>query len=481
MHGFRNWLVENLTGGAPTHYEGQKPHHEYHTEDGHHIQVHVSKNEKGSHAVFINKSLGGHVTKLVHWNVGAKQPSKSELEQMGKGGEEEDAHLREHYQLSEAAAKKAEKEEQHVINGKMTPNTGGKVAEHATMAYLIGHKHAHAGTTGSPEHLAELKEHEDEIKRITKGVADPKSVETRMEHGRAAANLILQHVKEKHGPDAKIVNVGHTAKPGDIAKFTRGVHTNDTQKNNPSDVAVEVSGSRLKPHKRNSDGTHFEGYSLKSSEKAAEITANNPAIHLHGMLDAPGRKLNTDKVSRDSLKKYVHKPLGGEGKIAAVRSKEIKAAREANTTGNKTELEQKASEGGRKAIDAVTSEFHKHLQHLTTKEGDEGHHLIGKMLKQHLVADSDMPWAKVKSKGDQKEKVKASLTGGSESPLKKILNDKKTKFSVQRKAGSPTVNVGYLHPETGEHVTLAKYTPKTKSNAYKSDVHGWNVVPASHH
>ncbi len=481
MHGFRNWLVENLTGGAPTHYEGQKPHHEYHTEDGHHIQVHVSKNEKGSHAVFINKSLGGHVTKLVHWNVGAEHPSKAELEQLGKGSEEEDAHLKESY-LLEAATKKVKepKEEQHVINGKMTPNTGGKVAEHATMAYLIGHKHAHAGTTGSPEHLAEVKEHEDEIKRITKGVADPKSVETRMEHGRAAANLILQHVKEKHGPDAKIVNVGHTAKPGDIARFTRGVHTNDTQKNNPSDVAVEVSGSRLKPHKKNSDGTHFDGYSLKSSEKAAEITANNPAIHLHGMLDTANRKLGTEKVSRDSLKKHVHEPLGGAGKSATQRGAEIKAKR-LETGESKTELEHKASEGGRKAIDNVTSEFHKHLQHLTTKEGDAGHHLIGNMLKQHLVADSDMPWAKVKSKGDQKEKVKASLTGGSESPLKKILNDKNTKFSAIRKPGSPTVHVGYLHPETGEHVTLAKYTPKTKSNAYKSDVHGWNVVPASHH
>jgi hypothetical protein len=28
---------------------------------------------------------------------------------------------------------------------------------------------------------------------------------------------------------------------------------------------------------------------------------------------------------------------------------------------------------------------------------------------------------------------------------------------------------------------LAHYSPKTKSNAFKSDVHGWNVVPAKVH
>ena len=479
-----------------------QPFHTYKTEDGHSIAVHLKSNEKGNYAHFINHSLGGQTTKIVHWAKGTETPSKSELEKMGREEDTEESEPEAPVKSTPEPTKYKPKfsspgnfitvhdgdsskqikineasKGQHVVDGKMTPNTVGKVTEHATMVHLINLKHEQNGTTGSAEHKKELKEHEDAISTLTKGVSDPSTVETRMEHGKAAANLILQHIKEKHGENAKIASVGHTANEGDITKFTRGIHSKDTQETNPSDVAVEVTGSKLK----SKSGSHFEGYSLKSSAKAGEITAANPAIHMYGMLDTPNRKMNAEEVSRNSLRTKVHIPMGGEGKTAAQRGKEIDSEREKEGKKNLTDFEVKASKLGQSAIRDVAEEFHTHLNHLTSNEGETGHKLISNMLKQHLVADSDMPWYKVKVKGDKVSNVRAALVEGSESPLKKILNDKNTKYFANRAPGSPSVQVGYVHPETGDNITLAHYTPKTKSNAYKSDVHGWNVRPSSSH
>ena len=63
MHNFRTWLTEEFNSDD---YEGRKPHHIYHTEHGHLMHVHIDKDEHGSHAVFVNKTLGG-VTKYVSW------------------------------------------------------------------------------------------------------------------------------------------------------------------------------------------------------------------------------------------------------------------------------------------------------------------------------------------------------------------------------------------------------------------------------
>ena len=489
MRTFKNWLVEEKSSSE---YDNREPHHAYHTDDGHLIHVHLNKNPKGTHAVFINKSLGNQVTKVVHWNVGADQPSKYELERAGKEDnlQQESFHIGEGWLLERAPAKvkveKPKKEVKHVIDGKMTPNTGGKVTELATMVHLIGHKHEHAGTFGSKEHEAEAKPYKDEIEHMVKGVKDPEEVQTRIEHGRAAANNILAHLKEKHGPNAKIVNVAHTAQPGDIPRFTRGLH-NDDQESNPSDVAVEVAGSKKKASKKNSDGTHFEGYSLKSSKKANEITAKNPAIHMNGLLDHPSREFKAEKVSREGIKKHVLKPMNVDHLTQTQRAKVVDAEREkAAAAGNYdkqkgTQLEQDANVGGRKAINDVATELHSHLHHLINNVGDEGHRMIGKMMKNHLTSESSMPWSKVKVKGETKDKVKSTIAEGSESPMAKIFDHPNTKFTVHRKEGSNSVTIGYHHPETGEHVTLAHYTPKTKSNVFKSDVHGWNVRPAATH
>lgn len=483
--------------------KSNQPYHTFSTKDGHSISVHLKSNEKGNFAHFINHSLFDQTTKIVHWPKGAETPSKSELEKFGGEKETEEDSDREPQSKIQSEPVKAKpkysspsnsitihdgesskeiklneaSKGQHVVNGKMTPNTVGKVTEHATMIHLINLKHEQNGTTGSQEHTNELKEHEDAISTLTKGVSDPTTVKTRMKHGETAANLILDHIKEKHGENAKIASVGHTANEGDITKFTRGIHSKDTQETNPSDVAVEVTGSKLK----SKHGSHFEGYSLKSSAKAGEITAANPAIHMYGMLDTPNRKMNTEEVSRNSLRTKVHIPMGGEGKTAAQRGKEIDREREKEGIDKGTNLELKASKLGQSAIRDVTEEFHKHLTHLTENEGDNGHHLIANMLKQHLVSDSDMPWYKVKVKGETPSNVKGVLVEGSESPLKRILNDKNIKYFSNRLPGSPSVQVGFVHPKTGQRVVLASYTPKTKSNAYKSDVHGWNVKQSSAH
>jgi len=469
------------------------PYHSFSTKDGHDISVHLKSNEKGNYAHFINHSLFDQTTKIIHWPKGAETPSKSELERFGTEESNEepevenktpeqpkakskfitvhDGETSKQVKINEAS------EGKHVVNGKMTSNTVGKVTEHATMIHLINLLHEQNGTTGSATHKNELKEHKEAIATLTKGVSDPSTVETRMQHGKEAAELILGHIKEKHGENAKIASVGHTANEGDITKFTRGIHSKDTQDTNPSDVAVEVTGSNT-PSK---SGSHFEGYSLKSSAKAGEITAANPAIHLYGMLDTPNRKLNTDEVSRNALLNKVHKPMGGESKTAAERAKEIDAEREKEGVANNSTFEKQASKLGQSAIRDVSEEFHNHITHLTENEGDKGHHLVANMLKQHLVSDSDMPWYKIKVKGDTPSNVRGVLVEGSESPLKKILNDKSIKYFSNRAPGSPSVQVGFIHPKTGKRVNLATYTPKTKSNAYKSNVHGWNVKQASAH
>jgi len=492
-----------------------KPFHKYKTSFGHSISVHLKKDDIGHNfAHFVNHSLGGKTTKIISWGKNVDAPSKKELEEFGSNEHEEEipeknpsqeikpkvnnTSVKKYKELSTGTHVIIHNGEQskkikiyelllrekskgaHVIDGKMTSNTVGVVAEHATLMELLHHMHRQNGTLNSAEYKTAITEHQKAIDNLTKGVSDPSTVKTRIAHGKEAARLILAHVKEKHGENAKIENVGHTAREGDIKKFTKGIHPNDTQQTNKSDVGVEISGSKLTPYPANNKtGRHFEGYSLKSSAESSEITAGNPAIHLHGMLDTPNRKLNTDEISRESLRTNVHIPLGGGEKSAAEREREIDSERKKAGKSKDTDLELKASELGRKSIRDVTEEFHNHLNHLTNKEGNHGHALIANMLKEHLVSDSDMPWSKVKIKGDKETNVKGSLTEGSESPLKDILNNKNTKYYSDRAPNSPSVQVGYINPKTGERVALARYTPKTKSNAYKSNVHGWNIVPAS--
>ena len=479
MQTFKNWLFEGVDKPAD-----DTPHHAYHTKDGHLIHVHLHRDEFGSHAEYHNKHIGG-VVKTVTWLPGEKDPSKHELEHMHNEDEED---LKEEKSITdyliEAKVAKAEKKEAQHVNpdGSLSINAGGVITELATHAHLIGWKHKHAGTHGSDEHMAEVKPIQDEITRMSKG-ADPKAVQLRIDHGKVAARGIIRDVRRQHGPTAKIVNVGHTSKAGDIPRFTRGVH-NDTQENT-SDVAVEIAGSKNKPSKKNSDGTHFQGYSLKSTKKKAEITAKNPGGDMDGMLDHPSRKLNAQEVGRAALAKHVHIPMGVGDKSRAERSDMLNKHREEHLAAggqkNKSEWELAANEGGKKAIASQVDELHKHLSHLIKLPNGEGHKMIGKMLAKHIVPDTDMPNKKVKVSGDIGKRVSASVEENSDHPIKKLLNNPKTVFSVKKNAGGGALNIGFKHPETGEHVSLASYAPKPKSNAFKEDVMGWNVKAAKFH
>lgn len=494
MRNFKTWLTEDYN---PSDYEGRTPHHVYHTQSGHPVHVHLEKDEHGTHAVFINKHLGG-VVKTVHWKPDAEAPSKQELEKSSAyEDEEEDLHeellsfkgmLIEKAPPKVKVEKPAAKETEHVDkNGNLTINAGGVLTEIATHYHLNEHKHKVNGTVGSKEHLAEQKELQGKINEIANHKNATKEtkeqVQTRIYHGRSAAAGIIRNVRMKHGPKAKIINVGHTSKPGDISRFTRGVH-NDTQENT-SDVAVEIAGSHNKPNKKNSDGTHFEGFSLKSSKKSAEITAKNPAADMGGLMDHPTRKLEADAVGKKALDKHVFKPLGISGKTPAERSKILDQKRaEHEAAGgekNKSEMELKANEGGKKAIQAQNNELHDHLKHLTSLPNGEGHKMIGKMLTSHLMPDTDMPNSKVKVSGEKKEKVKSVVEPNSDHPMKKIFSDPKTKFDVRKNAGGGAIHVGYVHPESKEFVHLATYAAKPKSNASKAGTMGWNIKAAKFH
>jgi hypothetical protein len=142
-----------------------------------------------------------------------------------------------------------------------------------------------------------------------------------------------------------------------------------------------------------------------------------------------------------------------------------------------TEIEKRANELGRPAKVAVAQELHDHVHHLLTNVGREGHHMVAKMLRQHLTPETTMPFSKVHVRGNSANKVNAAVTSGN-SPLHKILNNPKSRYAVSRSGERVT----FHHVEKdGSHTALAHYSPKTKSNAFKSDVHGWNVIPANTH
>jgi hypothetical protein len=445
-------LNENF--GEDHDYKSLKPYHSFKTNDNHDINVHLFNNENGKHAVFHNKNLNA-VTKLVHWNHGSETPSKEDLEKASHEEHDDEKKLMEEKNL--------------------TPDAAGKIAEHSSVVHMIGHMHKQKNTYGSEAHKKEIAPHEAEIKKLGHG-AHPHQVELRREHGKVAANAALESLKMEHGPKVKIHAVGHTSKSGDIGRFTKGKH-NDGQENT-SDVAVHVKNSIKGKHK---DEDHYSGYSLKSSSKSSTITAKNPAIHMGGLLDHPTRKLGAEKVSREGLKK-VHQKMGHAGKSAAERAKILDAARksvkESYLVESPTDLELKANEHAKPVKTAIAKEFHEHLHHLTNNVGPEGHHMIGKMLRHHLTPETSMPYSKIHVKGDEPHKVHATVTAGSESPLHKIFKNKTSRYAATRHGDRVTIH----HVEKdGSHTALAHYSPKTKSNAFKSDVHGWNVLPANTH
>jgi hypothetical protein len=143
-----------------------------------------------------------------------------------------------------------------------------------------------------------------------------------------------------------------------------------------------------------------------------------------------------------------------------------------------TDLETLANEKSKPVKTKISTELHDHLSHLTKNLGQEGHNMIGKMLQNHLTPTTSMPWSKVHAKGDTLTKVHATVTPGSESPLNKVFKNKNSKYAATQHGDRVSI---HKVEKDGSLTTLAHYSPKTKSNAFKSDVHGWNVVPAKIH
>ena len=535
MHSFKNWLTEEHDGTV------KHDHLIYHTKDGHEIHVHIKKDEFGTHAEYENKHLGG-VVKTVSWMPGTPDPTKHELEHGFRDEEEEKLNEETDQFLSfkqlferapsstktkevvakAAKPKAAPKEAQRLTaDGNMTPDTGGKVTELATVLHGIHWKHKHAGTF-NPNWEDESKDSEggkhpktglthgeearavrDKITALTKG-AKPEEVQNRITHGKVAMNAIVRNTRKKHGKNAKIHDVAHTAQEGDIPKFTRGQH-NDTQENT-SDVGIEISGSNREKDK-NPDGTIFQGNSLKSSKKKQQITAKNPGAQMDGMLDSPwknekgepDREFKADEVGRKHLEKNVWGKMAG-GKFKNMSAAERGRVLDAHIEDHKKNLpegakyksdspmEIEANERNMAGKAAQSKELHEHLQHLmnggsnpSPKRIAQGHAMIGKMLESHLFPSTSMANDKVRVSGEVGKPVRATIEENSEHPMKKILSNPKTRFISKLNADGRAVNIGFKHPETGEYVHVATYAPKPKSNAFKSNNMGWTVQPASTH
>ena len=223
----------------------------------------------------------------------------------------------------------------------------------------------------------------------------------------------------------------------------------------------------------------YEGGSLKSSGKSNKITAKNPAIHMGHLLDHPSREFKAEKISREGIVKHVLKKMGFHGKSAADRSRAIDAARKEEGVKNMSSLETEANKHGKQIKSDLAKELHTHLTHLT-KVGPEGHHMIGNMLSKHLTAETSMPWFKVHTQGTDPDKIRTTITHGSESPMNKVFKDKKTRYAVTHSTTGDRVTIHKVEKD-GSHTPLAHYAPKTKSNVLKSDVHGWNVIPGDVH
>ena len=461
MRTFKIWLNENF--GEDHDFSSLRPYHAYTTKDGHKVDIHLFNNPNGSHAVFYNKNLSG-ITKLVHWAHDADTPTKDELE---KSGHEE--HEKE--DLREA---KEEREEG------LLPDPSGKITEHSTIIHLINHMHAQHEKFGSPEHKKEVAPHtkalNDMKSKYVKNKTQEKEFRLRQAHGHAAAESIIDSLKLKHGPHVKISGVGHTAKPGDIGRFSKGKH-NDTQ-DNPSDVTVRtyVPG-HLKEEYGVGHEHSYDGFSLKSSKKSKNLTVKNPAIHLDHELDHPTRKLETEKIAREGLKK-VHAEMGHGGKSAVERKRHIDAVRVKENVKKLSSVEQKANKLAQPVHKATAEEFHDHIHHLLHHTGDEGHRMVGHMLKKHLTPTTGMPWSKVHVMGHEEHKIKAVVTHGSEHPMNKVFNNKKTKYAVSRSSSTVTL---HKVEKNGSHTALAHYRPKTNSNALKNDTSNFAVLPAASH
>lgn len=414
-----------------------KSHHTFRTSDGHTVDVFIhTKKDGGGKAVYHSRELNG-IVKTLHWFHPAGHPTNDELEN----------DLHHDKKLYEA-----------VEYTKMDSDTGGRIAEKYAILKMIDHKHEQNGTLGSDEHKSELSPHMEELSKLSEG-RHPDDVQLRRMHGHAMANKAIEHIKTTYGNKVRILRVGSVSKPGDIERFTNGKHTDGQE--NPSDFAVEV-------HNHPENQTHFHGFSLKSLGSGSTHTTRQPGINLDNMLDHPSRKLQTEKISREANQDVADR-MGLGHMIPAERGKHIDTIRALEGKTSRSSIEVEANKHAHAGKTAVAEELHNHIQHLTTNVGEEGHHMIGRMLKRHLGLDSSMPYVTIKAKGKTPEKTKVQITNND--ALDKVLSNPKTRYSSQRKGSA--VNI-FAHHE-GKVFHVAKYENKPRSNVLKNAVNYFNV------
>lgn len=461
MKSFKFWLKESIlieNFGSGHDFSGLKPYHSFKTDDSHDIDVHVFNNDHGKHAIFYNKNLKG-ITKLVHWSKDSEQPSKADLEKSGHDDNKED--LQEDFLIE-----------------KITPNTAGKIAEHSAVMHMIGHMHKQHNTYDSPQHKKDIGPHKKAIRDLGKN-STKQEVGLRVRHGQEMANAALQSLHTKHGPHMKIVRVGHTAQTGDIEKFTKGKHKDD--QTNPSDMAVHV---KVPKHLKETSGEdvehehHYEGFSLKSSAKSSNITTKNPGVDFGGDLHHHSRELKTKEISSKGAKE-THEKVGLGGTTPKHRESVMRAARAKEGVEHGSSIEKQANAHAATVHEKLAKELHHHIKHLTTKAGDSGHHLVGKMLEKHLVPKTSMPWSKIHVKGTHEGKINSTVTPGSEHPMNKILRNKKTKYASTLHKNTVTI---HKVENDSSHTPLAHYRAKAGGKeAMLATSHKWDVKTANGH
>lgn len=413
-----------------------KPTHTFRTDDGNTIDVYIKSKENGGIAVYKNRDLNNGIVKTLHWFHPSAYPTDSEIEH--------DIH---NNQLNET----------HIP---VDSDTGGKLAEHHAMIHLIDHVHKQNGTLNTPEHINQRQPHIDEITKLSQG-RDPDQVQTRVTHGQKIAEASINHLQEVHGKGIKILRVGHISKSGDIGRFTNNNHKDGQE--NPSDLAVEI---------QKGNKAQYHGLSLKSMTTSSGHTSSQPGIAFDGMLDHHSRKLNTESISRSSIQDVANKMNLGH-MSAAERRRHIDTIRSFEGKSSRSSIEVEANKHAQKGKEDVAKELHDHVYHLTTNTGEEGHHMIGRMLMHHLGLNTSMPYITVKAKGKTPDKTKVQISD--DTPIKEILSNPKTRYSSERKGQKVTF---FAHH--GDKITpIAHYSAKPDRNVLKSSLHLWNVRMAN--
>ena len=441
------------------------PYHSYSTDDGHNVDVHIFRNGDHKTAIFHNKSLDA-ITKIVAFPHSSNL-SKEELMHAGKEVQQNDLKestefIQEKMQtLAPSAGEPATK---------LDNDPAGKIAEIHLYKELVNHRHKQAGSFGSKEHKFELKQHDDELTKITKD-QDQNQVAVRAAHGKAMAAAVIKHVEEHH-PGATISRIGRTSKVGDIGRFTKGVHTDGQE--NPSDVTLDL---------KHSDGEQsYLGVSAKSTGKSSgNITAKNPGVAGQDEFLSGGpatRKSQANEIAMAGKEKILKKwkmdhltarSKTGDSIHARVTDPDPKTGKPVvNELGKKMNVDFKQNN------EETARELQIQLEHLMSK-GAMGHQHIGQWLHNNLVSDKGMTWIKATGHGKELSKVHAVVKHGSESPLSDILKNKNTKFAIHRSGSAVTL---HKVEKDGTHTQIVRVATKPNSHgAYSSQM--YNFTPSS--